>query len=79
MEQHHKFSNGGHVVHRQKMPGSKCKFSVWYDSVGFVLDISRIDALNRELNATPKQWDYFCAHKPCCIFRCDKTKDMFAE
>lgn len=73
MQQHHKFSNGGHVVHRQNMPGSKCRFSVWYDNCGFVLDIERITTQNISYPATKKQQAYFEAWKPSCVMPGNNT------
>jgi hypothetical protein len=66
-EQHHKFSNGGHVVHRMTMPNSKCKFSVWYDNCGFLIDAERINKNQVSLPATDSQLAYFARHKPLCI------------
>jgi len=65
--QHHTFSNGGHVVHRQTMPGSLCRFSVWYNDMNMVLDIERIDRLHRSYPATAAQRAYFERHLPVCI------------
>lgn len=47
--------NGGKVAHKVTLPESKCRFSVWFDASGVLLDAERIDAANRSQWATDKQ------------------------
>jgi len=61
------FRNGGYVVHRYRMEGSRCRFSIWYDSCLFVLDAERIDARGRSYPVTPRQMNYIQANRPAAF------------
>jgi hypothetical protein len=54
-EQIQTFTNGGFVVHKIYISGSKCKFSAWYDADGKLENAARYDAHNREFEATEAQ------------------------
>lgn len=38
MEQVSRFTDGGFVVHKARISGSRCKFSVWFDREGVIID-----------------------------------------
>lgn len=62
------FSNGGAVQHKVRVPGSKCKFSVWYDSLGYPTAAERIDRMNRSFPATKAQFAYLMRTKPAATY-----------
>lgn len=45
----------GLVIHRYRLPGSACKFSVWYDEAGRVTDAERISRNNTAAPPSAKQ------------------------
>lgn len=47
----------GLVIHRYRLPGSSCKFSVWYNETGEVTGAERINRLNRAQPPSAKQFD----------------------
>lgn len=49
------FLNGGYVLHKVRIEGSKCKFSVWCTPDGLVHQAARFDAKARECEVTPAQ------------------------
>jgi hypothetical protein len=38
------FTTGGYVVHKMRVPGSRCRFSAWFTDDGVLDDCERIDA-----------------------------------
>jgi hypothetical protein len=64
------FSNGGYVIHKMRgVAGSKCKFSVWYNDLGYPVDIERFDSRGRSYKATDKQWEYLMRYVPAGVKR----------
>lgn len=64
------FETGGFVVHKAYIAESRCKFSVWFNASGNVVDAERIDARNRSLPASDAQklalkrrYSYFASTK----------------
>ena len=47
-----RYPNGGFVCHRIKLNGYNCKFSVWFDREGKLVDSERIDNLGRSNNCS---------------------------
>jgi hypothetical protein len=45
--QFHIFSNGNFVAHKVYITCSACKFSIWFDSSGNLMDAERIDKRQR--------------------------------
>jgi hypothetical protein len=65
-----KFSTSGCVVHNMRdVSGSKCKFSVWYNDLGYPVDAERFDSCGRVYEATPKQWEYLLRYIPAGVKR----------
>lgn len=61
------FADGSAVEHKVKIPGSACKFSVWYNADGYPKDVERIDQLGRSFEATQSQWDYLMRWRPAAM------------
>lgn len=55
MQQVQRFENGGFVIHKATIGGSNCRFSVWFDEAGKLLDAERISYAGVSLKATDKQ------------------------
>ena len=49
------FTTGGFVIHKASISGSNCRFSVWFDDAGNLLDAERISYAGVSLKATDKQ------------------------
>lgn len=56
MPRYNTFTTGGAVIHRLTVPGSACKFTIWTDPQGGLVDVGRYNLAGHELDATPAQW-----------------------
>lgn len=41
------YTTGGYVAHKMQVPGSRCRFSAWFNEQGVLDDCERIDASGR--------------------------------
>ncbi len=48
------FSNGGYVIHKMTIEGSKCTFSVWFDRFGEIVDSERFSEGGRNMGSATK-------------------------
>lgn len=58
------FGHGlGFVAHKYRVPGSNCRFSVWFNRDGYATSAERIDSCNRVYEPTTAQWEYIRRHR----------------